>query len=177
MIQLVLILGVVLLGIAVTMVLRAITAPAGPSTETIEQISAYGFTGGSAAGSTADAGPGLRVRLNDLTADLGRWLGRRMSRFKGADYRAKPVSAGMYTTTPERLLGTQLLAALLGLFGVIGLGSLLGGSAAFILIASVAGAVLGWTLPMFIVGQRTKSRRDQVERALPDLIDLLVLTI
>ena len=49
MIQLVLILGVVLLGIAVTMVLRAITAPAGPSTETIEQIGAYGFTGGVAA--------------------------------------------------------------------------------------------------------------------------------
>ena len=89
MIQFVLILGVVLLGVAVTMVLRAITTPAGPSTETIEQISAYGFAGGAAAAaSAAEAGPGLRVRLDDLTADIGRWLGRRMSRFKGADYRA-----------------------------------------------------------------------------------------
>ena len=177
MIQLVFILGVVLLGIAVTMVLRAMTTPAGPSTETIEQIGAYGFTGGTAGGSTSEAGPGLRVRLNDLTADLGRWLGQRMSRFKGADYRARLVSAGMYTTTPERLLGTQLLAAILGVFAVIGFGSLLGGSAGFILIASIAGGVLGWTVPMFIVGQRTKKRRDLVERALPDLIDLLVVTL
>ena len=60
---------------------------------------------------------------------------------------------------------------------MIGLGSLLGGSAGFILIASVAGGVLGWTLPMFVVGQRAKKRRDQVERALPDLIDLLVVTL
>src|SRR6185503_9184871 len=154
MIQLVLILGVGRLIIAVTMVLRAITAPAGPSTETIEQIGAYGFTGRAAAASAGEAGPGLRVRLNDLTADVGRWLGRRMSRFKGADYRARLVAAGMYTTTPERLLGTRFLAAVLGVFAVIGLGSLLGGSAAFILIASVAGGVLGWTLPMFVVGQR-----------------------
>ncbi len=178
MIQLVLILGVVLLGVAVTMVLRAITAPAGPSTETIEQIGAYGFTGGAAAAAAAaEAGPGLRVRLNDLTADIGRSLGRRMSRFKGADYRARLVAAGMYTTTPERLLGTQFLSALLGVFAVIGLGGLLGGSAGFILIASVAAAVLGWTLPTFIVGQRIKKRRNQVERALPDLIDLLVVTL
>src|SRR6185503_13236057 len=178
MIQLVLILGVVLLGVAVTMVLRAITAPAGPSTETIEQIGAYGFTGGAAAAAAAaEAGQGLRARLNDLTADIGRSLGRRMSRFKGADYRARLVAAGMYTTTPERLLGTRFLAALLGVFAVIGLGSLLGGSAGFILIASVAGGVLGWTLPMFVVGQRANKRREQVERALPDLIDLLVVTL
>ena len=37
--------------------------------------------------------------------------------------------------------------------------------------------MLGWTLPTFIVGQRAKKRREQVERALPDLIDLLVVTL
>ena len=44
-IHLVLILGLFLLAVAVTMVLRALTAPRGPSTETIEQIGHYGFAG------------------------------------------------------------------------------------------------------------------------------------
>ena len=32
-------------------------------------------------------------------------------------------------------------------------------------------------LPTFIVDQRAKKRREQVERGLPDLIDLLVVTL
>ena len=100
-----------------------------------------------------------------------------MSRFEGADYRARLVSAGMYTTTPERLLGTQFLAALLGVFAVIWLGGLLGGSAGFILSGASRPPCSGWTLPTFIVGAAHKKRRDQVERALPDLIDLLVVTL
>jgi hypothetical protein len=41
--HLILILGLFLLAVAVTMVLRALTSPRGPSTETIEQIGHYGF--------------------------------------------------------------------------------------------------------------------------------------
>src|SRR6476619_3606631 len=110
MIHLVLILGLGLIAVAVTMVVRALTAPSGPSTETIEQIGAYGFAGSLPAGGT-EPRPSLGSRLNDLTSDIGRWIGRHFSRFRGADYRTRLISAGMYTTTPERLLGTQFLGA------------------------------------------------------------------
>ena len=53
---LVLILGLFLLAVAVTMVLRALTSPRGPSTETIEQIGHYGFAG-SLPASTATSTP------------------------------------------------------------------------------------------------------------------------
>ncbi len=66
-----LILGLFLLGVAVTMVIRALVAPAGPSTETIEQISAYGFAGSIPASSRKDQGPGLRTRLDDLATSAG----------------------------------------------------------------------------------------------------------
>ena len=109
MINLVLIIGLFLIAIAVTMLLRALTKPAGPSTETIEQIGAYGFAG--ALPTTTETGPDLRARVGDFAGSTGRWLGQRFTRLKGSDYRSRLVQAGMYTTTPERLLGTQFLVA------------------------------------------------------------------
>jgi len=177
MIHFVLILGLFLVVVAVTMVIRALSTPAGPSTETIEQIGAYGFAGSLPSATTLEPRPKLRARASDLTTDLGRWLGGHMSRFKGADYRTRLISAGMYTTTPERLLGTQFLSALATAFVWLWLGALIGAPAWLMLVSTVAAVALGWTLPMFIVGSRAKSRRDQVERGLPDLIDLLVVTL
>jgi len=172
-----LILGLFLLAVAVTMVVRALTTPAGPSTETIEQISAYGFAGSLPAPSHDDQGPGLRARLDDLTTSAGRYLDQRFSRLRGRDYRARLVSAGMYGSTPERLLGTQFLSALGGAFLALWLAALMGANAALILLLTIGAAVLGWMIPMFIVDSRAKKRREQVERGLPDLIDLLVVTL
>ena len=42
---------------------------------------------------------------------------------------------------------------------------------------TVGAGVLGWVLPTYIVDSRARKRRDQVERQLPDLIDLLVVTL
>jgi tight adherence protein C len=171
-----LIVGLFLLGVAVTMVLRAITTPAGPSTETIEQISAYGFAG-TLPSAGEEQGPSLGARLGDLTGAMGRWLGQRFTRLRGRDYRARLISAGMYTTTPERLLGTQLLAAVVGAFVWLWLGALLGASAPLLLLGTIGAALLGWVVPAFVVDSRAKKRRQQVERGLPDLIDLLVVTL
>ncbi len=52
-----------------------------------------------------------------------------------------------------------------------------GASAALLLLAIVGAAVLGWVIPTFVVDTRAKKRREQVERGLPDLIDLLVVTL
>ena len=110
MIHFVLIIGLCLLAIAVMMLARAVTAPRGHS-ETIEQISAYGFAG-TLPTSDADGGLDVRARVGDFTGSIGRWLGQRFSKLRANDYRSKLIAAGMYTTTPERLLGTQLLTAM-----------------------------------------------------------------
>ena len=170
-----LILGLFLLGVAVTMVLRALTTPAGPSTETIEQISAYGFAG--ALPASTEARPTVGARLGDLTGTVGEWLSRRFTRLRGRDYRARLVSAGMYTTTPERLLGTQLVVAVVAAFVWLWLGALAGASAPLMLLGTIGAVLLGWIAPTFVVDSRARKRREQVERALPDLIDLLVVTL
>jgi tight adherence protein C len=175
MIHVVLIIGLFLLAVAVTMVLRALTTPAGPSTETLEQISAYGFAG--SLPQATEQGPGLRVRAGDFAGSTGRWLGQRFTRLRGRDYRTRLIAAGMYTTTPERLLGTQFLGAV-GLAVLWLLLTGVGGAAAWlVLLGTLGAALLGWVLPTFIVDSRARKRRDQVERGLPDLIDLLVVTL
>lgn len=171
------ILGLFFLAIAVTMVLRALTTPAGPSTETLEQISAYGFAGTLPGTMPDDGGPGFRAHLDDLTSSAGRWIGRHFTRLRGRDYRARLISAGMYGTTPERLLGTQFLCALGGVFVVVSLGALAGGSSLLLLLVTVGGGLVGWVMPAYIVDLRGRKRRQEVERGLPDLIDLLVVTL
>ena len=177
MTPLILVLGLFLLAIAVTMVLRAFMTPAGPSTETIEQISAYGFAGSLPTTAHDDGGPGLRTRIDDVATSAGRYLSQRFTRLRGRDYRARLVSAGMYGSTPERLLGTQFLCAVGGVVLGLWLTALMGASAALILLAAIGAGVLGWVIPMFMVDSRAKKRRNEVERALPDLIDLLVVTL
>ena len=71
MIHFLLIIGLFLLAVAVIMVARAVTTRTA-STETIEQIGAYGFAG-SLPSSDIDDGPGVRGRFEDITGALGRW--------------------------------------------------------------------------------------------------------
>jgi tight adherence protein C len=177
LIHFVLIIGLFFLAIAVTMVLRALTTPRGPSTETIEQIGHYGFAGSLPVAGGDEHEIDVRQRLDDLIGSAGRWFGSHFSRLKGKDYRQRLISAGMYTWTQERLLGTQVLAAFGGAFIALWLGFLAGGNSLLLFVVTVGAAVLGWVLPTYIVDSNARKRRDLVERALPDLIDLLVVTL
>ncbi len=177
MIHFVLILGLFLVAVAVTMLVRGFTTPSGPSTETLEQISAYGFAGSLPTAAATEPMPSFSSRLADLSTAIGRWIGSRFARLRGRDYRARLISAGMYTTTPDRLLGTQFLAGLVAAFLWVWL-SVLGGAPAWLLFfGTIGAAVFGWVLPAYVVDSRARKRREQVERGLPDLIDLLVVTL
>jgi tight adherence protein C len=176
MLHFIFIIGLFFLAIGVTLLIRGVMRPAGPSTETIEQIGHYGF-GGTLPGTAERSEFDLRGRFEDLTGRLGRWLGSRSSRLKGRDYRERLVAAGMYQTTPERLLGTQFLAAVGGAFFWLFLSVAGGMESWLVVLGTIAAVALGWKLPTMIVDARARKRRDQIERTLPDLIDLLVVTL
>ena len=173
----VLIIGLFFLAIAVTMVARAVGTPGGRSSDTLDQIDAYGFAGSLPAGSDSEHHIGLRERMDSLSGAIGRWAASRFSRFKLPDYRSRLVSAGMYNASPERLLGMQFLTAVGLVFAWIALAAL-GDMAAWIfLFGLVAAAILGWLAPAFIVDRKARKRREQIEKDLPDLIDLVVVTL
>ena len=176
MLHFIFVIGLFFLAIGVTLLIRGIMAPGGPSTETIEQIGHYGF-GGSLPDKAAESEFDLRSTFDDLVGRLGRWVGTHFKRLSGKDYRSRLVAAGMYQTSPERLLGVQFLAAVGGLFLWLLFGVSAGLAGWLVVLGTIAAPVLGWKLPTMIVDSRGRKRRDQIERTLPDLIDLLVVTL
>ena len=158
MIHFILIIGLVLLAVAVVMVARAVATP-GKGPETIQQIGAYGFAG-TLPQSDTEHGPGVRARLDSVTGALGRSLLRRFERLRGNDYRARLIAAGMYTTTPERLLGLQFICAIVLPLVWLSLSQLAGLPAWFALVTTLASVALGWFIPMLIVNSRIRKRKD-----------------
>jgi tight adherence protein C len=86
-------------------------------------------------------------------------------------------AAGFYDITPELVHGYRLLAGV-GLPSTILALVLASGkiSGLQILLVVLAGAG-GWQLPAFLIRRKGTARLDEIERKLPELIDLLIATI
>jgi tight adherence protein C len=85
------------------------------------------------------------------------------------------LAAGMSTVAPSGFLAAKgYLAATGGFFGVVvwvASGKMVG----FALMLCFA--ILGWSAPGFLVGMRARKRRDRVQAALPDALDLLAVSV
>ena len=82
----------------------------------------------------------------------------------------------MYRTSVASFLGYRLLATAIpvGLVVLNALGGTLGVRA---LLLGVWGTALGWFVPGYLVKRRARSRIEQVDREVPELVDLLVTTL
>ncbi len=171
-----LIIAIGLIGVAATMILRAIALPNRRSVDRVEAISSYGFEG-TATIDTGGEAPERSRPFDQLANSLGEFVGRRFGTAREAELRRRLVAAGMYSTTPRKFIGYQVLSG-------IGLGALLfyatsvGHSAGvLIFFATVAGAIVGWFLPVGFMAMRRRQRHEQIDYELPELIDLLVVTV
>lgn len=142
-------------------------------TSAVSRIETYSFE--SAVAATGDTA--ARRPLDSMASRLGEAAARRMSRFKEDEIRKRLVGAGMYETSSRKLLGYQLLLAIFLTLLMLWLVPLLGGSGLETLALSVGAGVLGWFLPMGYVARRRRLRHEQIERTLPDFVDLLVVTV
>lgn len=170
------IIGLGLLAVGVTLLARGLTAAA-DSGEAVEQISAYGFTKSLDAAGHHRARRGVGETLDDIASRVGGWLGSRFSRLGSGELRARLITAGMYTTPAGRVHGYRLLLAGTGLILWIWIAGLTGASFALIVLGAIAISVVGWFLPIAYVDNRGRKRKARIERDLPDLIDLLVVTL
>ncbi len=168
-----LIIGLTLLAASVFMIVRAAYGPrTGTTSATIQSIGAYGFSGSE----RVDKSDGKRP-LSELATSIGNRLrGTRLSKGE-VETRNMLVSAGMYGTSPDRFLGFQVISTVvIGLFTLWLLG-ISGMSVFWVIVLSVFAAVVGWMLPVGFVKRKVRMRHDQIEYELPDLIDLLVVSI
>lgn len=166
--------GILILGAGIVILVSNLRKSSGAA-GTLEQIGTYGYVAETTGGSEVDTGS--RRPLDSLAGRLGDITAKRFSRFSEAEVRAKLVSAGMYGTTPRKLLGYQVI---LGVFlGILALWliPLMGGSTLLTIGGAALAGFAGWTAPMFMVNKRRQERFNKMDRQMPDMIDLLVVTI
>jgi tight adherence protein C len=166
--------GVLLLGAGV-MILVANLSKSRGSSATIDQIQTYGYVAESTGGDTAESTH--RRPIDSLATRVGDWAARRSGRFGEAKIREKLIAAGMYGTTPRKILGYQCLCAVVFSLVVLWLIPAMGGSLILGIALAVAAGVGGWFAPTYYVELKRRQRMDQIDKQMPDMIDLLVVTI
>jgi tight adherence protein C len=166
-------LGLMLLGVAAALSLRAAVLQRIHMAAQVRQIDTYGFESQE---TEPTAGKPHSSRLGALAERAGRWAIGSVSMLKPLE-RRELLAAGMYEHSVERVHGWRVLAALALPALVLAL-ELAGGSASVLTVAVVcAVAALAWRLSALIVRRRGQRRMDEVDRALPELIDVLTATI
>jgi tight adherence protein C len=162
------ILSLVLAGVAIAAVTRAVSVPRLRADDRLRQIGAYGY--GAADGLGGDAASRSARGPADI---IGSWLSPRIGREREEALRRELVSAGMYTLEPRTLLGYRVLAAAAGgMFGLLADPLIVVPGP---IVDTLFLAYCGWSVPLTIVHRRATARLAEIERGIPDLIDLLVI--
>jgi tight adherence protein C len=166
-------LSLVLLGIAVALVARGVMVSRFRTVDTLEQIGYYGFAG------TIELEPqtGFRAFFDSAASGIGVLLTEHLNIVNEERLRKNLTAAGMYQTTTREIIGYSLLFALalpaLGVWLLVAAGA----SATLTLLAAIFLAAIGWVGPGFLIQQRAEGRIYRIDRAMPELIDLLVVTV
>jgi tight adherence protein C len=169
-----LIVGLIFVAVAVMLVIGAFATPRG-SGDVLGQIEAYGFRGYGIPEEVE--GSGKRSALADIPAALGAFLSRRLGEGREAEIRLRLVAGGWYTTSPTAYMGYQLIGAIGVTFVWLWLGGLGGASPVIFAVGIFVAAIFGWYLPSIVLNRRTSQRHHQIDKELPELIDLLVVTV
>ena len=172
--ELIAIAGVLLLGAGV-MILVANLGKARGSSATIDQIQTYGYVAETSGGSETESA--ARRPLDSIAGRIGDWTARRTDKYGEAKIREKLISAGMYGTTPRKVLGYQVLCAIAFSLIVLWLVPAMGGSIIFAVVLAAAAGVGGWFAPTYYVELKRRARMEKIDKQMPDMIDLLVVTI
>jgi tight adherence protein C len=163
--------SVLLLGAAVALAARAAVFARVRTSSRVEALSTYGFPSAAATDDDRMERPieGVARRVGDLLAS-------QLTNVGEDHLRGELVSAGIYRTSPRALLGYRVLAAVLFPVLILWLGS---GTTSPVLVGLAAAASIpaGWMLPLTIVRRKARLRNKQVDREVPEFIDLLVVTV
>lgn len=170
------IIALLLLAVTVALVLRAVALPRLRMAAHLRQIETYGLSGTVPGSDTLDARPPLGRPVNTLAEGIGRFVMSSAWALKPASSR-ELTSAGLYGISVEAFHGYRALTAvtvpLLLVFEVIGTS----GNLAMAILLALLGAAMCWVLFGAIVRRRSEARLEQVDRELPELIDVLIATI
>lgn len=167
--------GVLMVATSVRLLAHAIAVPRLQLKRHLLEISDYGFER-----REEDEGAASRGRLHGAVRTLADHIGRfamtNVSVLRPLK-RGVLAAAGFYEMTPETVHGYRVLAAvLLASFGAL-IGFAAVGVSLVTVLAVAAAATLGWQVPAVLIKGRATRRLAQIDKELPELIDLLVATV
>ena len=169
-----LIVGLLLIGVCASLVSRTVAMPRVRALERVEQIAAYGFH--AEAGVVEQAGT-LTGGLNTIATRLGTLIGRRTTALSQAELRRELISAGLYRVKPLTLLGYRVLAAIALPLVTLWLATAAHQSGPMVVLLAPLMLAIGWILPLTLVRRRARARLARIDYELPELVDLLVVTV
>lgn len=170
-----LIIGLSLVAASGVLVLRSFALAQSGRRRTLDQIAVYGFRSSAPA---AEEAADVRSALDELATATGE---KALARFDGLRAGEKGLrellnSAGMYQTSVAAFVGARILGALTGP-ALLFLLALTGGLDLRLLVGGSLMTVMGWYLPYVRIQRRARLRLEQIDREVPELVDLLVTTV
>jgi tight adherence protein C len=172
---LMLIIGLSLVAASVVLVFRSFALAGAERRRTLDQIAAYGFHSRAPG---EEETPDVRSALEELAKATGE---RALARSEGLRASEKGLrellnSAGMYQTSVASFVGKRILSVSAGmtLLILLSLGGRLDTRTFF---GAAMTAVMGWYMPYVRVQRRARLRIEQIDREVPELVDLLVTTV
>ena len=171
---LLLIFALALVAASAVLMLRSFALASSERRRTLDQISAYGFHSEAVAEEPVD----LRASFGDLAEATGEKALARFERLRAGERGLRQLlnSAGMYGTSVPAFVGRRILGAMLGP-ALLLLMSLAGRLDFRLLLGAALLTVMGWYLPYVRVQRRARLRLEQIDREVPELVDLLVTTV
>jgi tight adherence protein C len=173
---LLLVIGIILTGIAIATLSRVILWSGGrqSSLGVPRRVQAYGFEKTDADEESSGA---VRSKLDEVATKLGAAVGGGRSKGGTDALRRNLIGAGLYHVTPGRFTGYRVLAGIGLPLLWVWLAASVGVKAAPAVLLTFIFAFAGWWLPLRILQERARQRLSEIDYQLPELIDLLVVTI
>lgn len=171
---LLILMGVVLIGVSVRLLIHAAVLPRLKLALHLRDIEAYSFEG------IGDVGLGSRRTPAEVLSSVAEHIGATVMRTVpslAALKRRDLTAAAIYEVTPETMHGYRVMAAVLLPAAVLVCCAGFGGVTFIGVLFTASAGAAGWLLPAMAIHGRGRKRLDQIDRGLPDLIDLLTATM
>lgn len=164
---------VILVGVGVRLAIHAAVLPRVQLSMHLRGIQGYGFEGDVAG---TDKPKRLDAIVTRFVENTGRWAISRIPVLTPLQ-RGDLTAAGYYDLSPDLVHGYRIVAAV-GLPIVFGFLFLSGGGLSMVPILVVLGScAAGYMLPALVITSKGRKRLDDLDRTLPDLVDLLTATV
>jgi tight adherence protein C len=162
-----------LIGLAFALGARAMIMNRTRSDAALQRIGSYGFRVEREAGERR----GLYSVVDGLASAMGAIVGRRFGTGREREIRNRLMAAGMYGVTPRKFVGYRALSAVgtplvWAWFGTVTSFPLL-----FVIVGTFIAVVFGWSAPEMLVRRRADRRFRAIDFELPELVDVLVVSV